>query len=282
MRSYLLLATILFIDSATAAAQRAETGFLDRTVTMNGRAFRYQVYVPSAYPSSNERWPVILFLHGAGERGADGLLQTAVGLPVAIRRDPSRYPAIIIIPQTPSDSTWLGTPADFAIAALDQALAEFRTDADRVYLTGLSLGGNGTWNLAYKYPDRFAAIAPVCGFVSAFRRLPNSRAIIPSDTGAAMFAALAKRLGRLPTWIVHGEIDPVVPVAESRRAAEALKSAGGDVRYTEIMGGDHNVWDLTYASPQFREWLFAQRRNRPAGSPQSAAPAASQRRRLRG
>lgn len=265
--SRIALVTVLAIGSTSVEAQRVETGFLDRTVTIGGRSFPFQVYVPSAYPSSTQRWPVILFLHGAGERGADGLFQTAVGLPVAIRRDASRYPAIIVIPQTPPDSTWLGTPADFAIAALDQTLAEFRTDADRVYLTGLSLGGNGTWNLAYKYPDRFAAIAPVCGFVTAFRRLPNSRAIVPNDTGAAMFAALAKRLGRLPTWIVHGEIDPVVPVAESRRAAEALKASGGDVRYTEIIGGGHDVWDLTYASPQFREWLFAQRRRRPGPSP---------------
>src|SRR5688572_3517557 len=256
----LSLATLFVVNSTSVMAQRVETGFLDRTVTIGGRAFPYQVYVPSAYSSSSQRWPVMLFLHGAGERGADGLLQTAVGLPNAIRRDPSRYPAIIIIPQAPPDSTWLGTPADFAIAALDQTLAEFRTDADRVYLTGLSLGGNGTWNLAYKYPDRFAAIAPVCGFVTPFRRLQGSRSIVPNDTGAAMFAALAKRLGRLPTWIIHGEVDPVVPVAESQRAAEAMKAAGGDVRYTEIIGGGHDVWDLTYASPQFREWLFAQKR----------------------
>ena len=256
------LVTVLAGGSTIVEAQRVETGFLDRTVTISGKAFPYQVYVPTAYPSSTQRWPVILFLHGAGERGADGLLQTLVGLPNAVRRDASKYPAIIVIPQTPTDSTWLGTPADFAIAALDQTLAEFRTDPDRQYLTGLSLGGNGTWNLGYKYPDRFAAIAPVCGFVTPFRRLPGSRSIVPTDTGAVMFAALAKRLGRVPTWIVHGEVDPVVPVAESRRAAEALKAAGGDVRYTEIIGGDHNVWDLTYASPAFRDWLFAQRRGR--------------------
>jgi predicted peptidase len=187
-----------------------------------------------------------------------------VGLPSAIRRDPSKYPAIVIIPQVPPDSTWLGAQADAAIGALDQTLAEFRTDADRVYLTGLSLGGNGTWNLAYAHGSRFAAIAPVCGFVTPFRRLTGSRAIVPNDTGAAMFAALAKKIGRLPTWIIHGEIDPVVPVGESRRAAEAMKAAGADVRYTEIIGGDHNVWDLTYASPQFREWLFAQRRRQAA------------------
>jgi predicted peptidase len=256
------LALLLVVSLVCPRSASAQTGFLDRSVTVGGRPYRYQVYVPAAYTTSNERWPTILFLHGAGERGNDGVFQTAVGIASAIRRNPSHYPAIVVMPQVPPDSVWIGTPADVAIAALDQALGEFRTDANRVYLTGLSLGGNGTWNLAYKYPDRFAAIAPVCGFVTPFRRLPGSRAIVPSDTGVAMFAALAKRLGRLPTWIVHGEVDPVVPVIESRRAADAMKAAGGDVRYSEIIGGEHNVWDNTYGSPQFREWLFAQRRSR--------------------
>lgn len=267
----LALWSFVAVLPARLDAQRSETGFVDRTVTVGGHAYPYQVYVPSAYGASNQRWPVILFLHGAGERGADGLFQTAVGLGNAVRRGASKYPAVIIFPQTPADSTWIGAPADAAMAALDQTLAELRTDSDRVYLTGLSLGGNGTWNLAYKYPDRFAAIAPICGFVHPFSRLPGSRAIVPGDTGAAVFTALARRIGRLPTWIIHGEIDPVVPVAESRRAAEALKAAGGDVRYTEILGGGHEIWDETYGSAQFREWLFAQRRGRSSSSSGAAA-----------
>jgi len=161
----------------------------------------------------------------------------------------------------PADSVWIGAPAQAAMAALDQTLAEFRGDPDRVYLTGMSMGGNGTWNLAYRHPERFAAIAPICGFISPISRLPGSRPIVPPDSGDA-FAAMARRLGRLPTWIFHGEIDPVVPVSESRRAAEALRAAGADVRYTELLGGGHNVWDAVYASPQFQEWLFAQRRSR--------------------
>lgn len=255
------IALALSVLASDGSAQRAETGFLDRSVTINGRAFGYQVYVPAAYPASAERWPVILFLHGAGERGADALRQTAVGLGAAIRLSPKDYPAIVVMPQTPADSTWIGAPADAALAALDRTLSDYRTDPDRIYLTGLSLGGNGTWNLAFRHPERFAAIAPVCGFVTRPARLPNARAIIPSDTGDAMFAALARRIGRVPTWVIHGEVDPVVPVAESRRAVEALKAAGGNVRYTEIMGGGHNVWDNVYASPQFRDWLFAQRKS---------------------
>ena len=259
MRPLYVLALTLGV-AATAAAQRTETGFLDRSVTLAGKPFRYQVYVPLTYASSNDRLPVILFLHGAGERGPDGVLQTQVGIATAIRRNTTRFPAIIIMPQVPPDSLWIGLPADGAMAALDKTVAEFRTDPDRVYLTGLSLGGNGTWNLASKHPERFAAIVPICAFVTPFRRLPGSRAIVDADTGAAMFAALARKIGRLPTWIVHGEIDPVVPVAESRRAAEALKAAGGDVRYTEIIGGGHDIWDLAYGSPQLVDWLFAQRR----------------------
>jgi predicted peptidase len=246
---------------ALAQGQRSETGFLDRTVTIGGNAYRYQVYVPSSYPASQQRWPVILFLHGGGERGSDGLFQTQVGLGSAIRRAPARWPAIVVLPQVPADSLWLGMPADMAMAALDQTISEFRTDPTRVYLTGLSLGGNGTWNLAYKHPDRFAAIAPICAFVTPFPRLPGSRSIVPADSGEA-FAAIARRLGKLPTWIFHGEADPVVPVAESRRMTEAMKAAGGDVRYSELLGIDHNSWDAAYASQQFRDWLFAQKRSR--------------------
>lgn len=261
MKPVVALLAMLVQLPAALAAQRVETGFLNRTVTVNGLVHRYQVYLPADYATGVQRWPVILFLHGAGERGADGLLQTNVGLPAAIRATPARYPAIVVIPQVPTDSLWLGTSAQAAISALDATLAEFRADTDRVYLTGLSMGGNGTWNLAYRYPDRWAAVAPICSFVTPIPRLAGSRAIVPADSGDA-FAAIATRLARVPTWIFHGEIDPVVPVSESRRAYDAFRAAGADVRYTEFLGGGHNVWDGVYASPQFQEWLFGQRRRR--------------------
>lgn len=256
-----ILALITMLVPIALPAQRVETGFLNRTISVNGTVHRYQVYLPAEYASGTQRWPVILFLHGAGERGADGLLQTNVGLPAAIRATPARYPAIVVIPQVPADSLWLGSSAQAAISALDATLGEFRGDTDRVYLTGLSMGGNGTWNLAYQHPTRWAAVAPICSFVTPIPRLPGSRAIIPGDSADA-FGTLARRLARVPTWIFHGEVDPVVPVSESRRAYEAFKAAGADVRYTEFMGGGHNVWDGVYASPQFQDWLFAQRRRR--------------------
>jgi predicted peptidase len=255
-----LLSSLAFLPAAHLSSQSVQTGFLDRLVTVNGVAYRYEVYVPANY-SATQRWPVILFLHGAGERGSDGLLQTTAGLGSAIRRRPSSYPAIVVFPQSPADSSWLGTPSQVAMAALDHTVAEFSTDPDRVYLTGLSMGGNGTWHLAYRYPQRFAAIAPICAFVVVPPGGRGFGSAVPPDSGVP-YVTLARRLGRLPTWIFHGEVDSTVPVTDSRLAAEAIRRAGGDVKYTEFPGMEHNVWDAVYASPQFIEWLFAQRRKR--------------------
>lgn len=254
-----LLLCLSILTAARGESQNVQTGFLDRSVTIGGVAYPYEIYVPAGY-STAQQWPVILFLHGAGERGSDRLLQTSNALGAAIRRAPSAYPAIVIFPQVPNDSTWVGTPSQVAMTALDNAMAEFRIDPDRVYLTGLSMGGNGTWHLAYRFPERFAAIAPICAFVTALGR-GMFKAAVPTDSGD-VYQTLARRVAKLPTWIFHGEIDQPVPVAQSRQAAEAIRKAGGDVRYTEFLGMDHNVWDATYASPQFITWLFAQRRKR--------------------
>jgi predicted peptidase len=226
---------------------------------MGGRVSRYQVYVPSNY-ATGTAWPVILFLHGAGERGADGLRQTSVGLAPAIRSDPTRFPAIVVFPQVPDDSQWVGMPADVAMTALRQTQAEFHIDPARVYLTGLSMGGHGTWYLAYRNPDVFAAVVPICGWVVDVPQFRGSVPIVPSDSGAPI-PALARRLRQVPIWIFHGEVDRAVPVAGSREPATALQDIGADVRYTEFLGLDHNSWDAAYASKVFVDWLFAQRRH---------------------
>lgn len=153
-----------------------QTGFLDRSIEHGGTRYPYQVYVPSNYDAS-VTWPVVLFLHGAGERGNDGLLQTEVGIGTAIRRYPQRYPAIVVMPQAPRDTFWGGSPGDAAMAALDQTCKEFNTDARRVYLTGLSMGGHGSWMLAYRHVERFAAALVVCGFVGD---RPNRASTVPA------------------------------------------------------------------------------------------------------
>jgi predicted peptidase len=237
------------------ASQPAETGFLNRSVLIEGSTHRYQVYVPATYRAS-VAWPVILFLHGSGESGTDGMLQTEVGLGTALRNHPDRYPAIVVFPQTPSDKSGNVVTARIALAALDKTLHEFNTDAGRVYLTGLSMGGSGAWYLAYEHPERFAALVPICGWVA---KVGGESASVTTP-GESPYEALAKRLGRLPVWIYHGESDTVVPVEESRKAFAALKAAGGDVRFTEIAGGNHNAWDAAYQSEQLPAWLLRMRR----------------------
>jgi predicted esterase/lysophospholipase L1-like esterase len=245
------------VVAAAQAKPNVETGFLDRSVTVDGRAYRYQIFVPASY-SPSQRWPVILFLHGAGERGSDGYLQTQVGLPPAIRQNPARFPAIAVFPQATADSSWTGTLARVAVMALDQTTREYQTDPSRVYLTGLSMGGNGTWYVAYRNPKRFAAIAPICSWVSP--QFWKVDPVVPADSGEH-FSALARQLRQMPIWIFHGEVDPAVPVDESRKAFAALQAAGAPVQYSEVPGTGHDSWDPAYNSPKFWTWLFAQRRS---------------------
>jgi predicted peptidase len=249
---------LLALVGLLASVQQVQTGFLDRNVTVGGKSYHYQVYVPADY-ASKPAWPAILFLHGAGERGDDGLVQTNVGLAPAIRQNPSRYPAIVIFPQVPRDSQWVGTPADMALAALQQTTREFHVDPTRVYLTGLSMGGHGTWYIAYRHPELFAAVVPICGWVRDFTMFRGSVPVVTGDSAQVM-TLLAQRLGKVPIWIFHGEVDQVVNVNGSREPAAALKAAGADVRYTELLGLNHNTWDAAYGSDEFVRWLFAQRR----------------------
>lgn len=234
-----------------------ETGFLDRTVTVAGETHRHQVFVPADYLPT-KRWPVILFLHGAGERGTDGLLQTEVGLGSALRRHPERYPAIVVFPQVSPDARWTGPAAEMALKALEQTEREFNIDRGRVYLTGLSMGGSGAWYLAYRNPERFAALLIICA-----RIIPAAEAVEPlvPPRDGPVYAALATRLKSLPIWLFHGDADDIVPVEQSRQVSAALQAAGAGVRYTELAGVGHNAWDAAYASPEVAAWLLSQSRD---------------------
>ncbi len=255
MRHVTFATVLVLVVSGSIRAQERPTGFLDRVIQVEGSTHRYQVYVPSNYEPGT-RWPVILSLHGAGERGTDGLLQTEVGLGSAIRRFPSRYPAIVVFPQAPTDTVWTGVPGRVALAALDKTMKEFSTDAARVYLTGLSMGGNGAWSLAYAHPERFAAAVVICGFIAGGTRFPS---FLPADT-ADPAALLARRVSKLPIWVYHGDADNVVPVAGAREIVERLRHAGSPVKYTELPGVGHNSWDAAYRSAEVAAWLFSQRK----------------------
>jgi poly(3-hydroxybutyrate) depolymerase len=141
-----------------------DTGFLNRSIEINGSTYKYQVYLPETW-NPHQSWPMILFLHGSGERGSDGMDETQVGLPNAIRSHPERWPFVVVMPQDPYYHHYW-TDHDImtmAMAAFDAEVREFHGDPQRLYLTGLSLGGYGTWEIAKNYPGKFAAVVPVSG-----------------------------------------------------------------------------------------------------------------------
>ena len=269
--SFALACVAITLSVSPAHARKKETGFLDRSVTIAGAAYKYQVFVPDNW-TSGKKWPVILFLHGAGERGEDGMVQTEVGIGRAIRLDRSRFPAIVVMPQCRKDIWWPQSPMDdVAIKSLEEATKEFHGDTQHTYLTGLSMGGYGTWYLAGKYPGRFAAIVPICGGIL---RPEQARAQSPDDKSP--YTEAAKKIGNhTPVWIFHGGADDTVPVTESQRMAEAMKTlmgqetlyagphaitsgiASAEVFYTEYAGVGHNSWDKAYAERDLIPWLLS-------------------------
>lgn len=236
----------------------ARGGFVERSIDVGGVAHRYQVFVPSRAAGGDDP-PVILFLHGSGERGGDNRKQVEVGIGSYVREHMEDFPAIVVFPQAPEGSEW-NQVADMAFAQLDAATAEFGGDRDRTYLTGLSMGGFGTWDYALRAPGRFAALVPVCGGLVAPHR-PSMNVAGVSDASDP-YAAAARVLKGTPAWIFHGAKDDVVPPEFSRRMHAALRAAGAqDARYTEFADANHNSWDPAYLeTPELWTWLFAQRR----------------------
>jgi predicted peptidase len=241
-------------------AKSHETGFLDRTITLQGVTYKYQVFVPENW-TPKQKWPVVLFLHGSGERADDGLQQTDTGIGTAIRVDRSRFQAIVVMPQCRKNLWWVEPPMnDLAIATLEAATKEFHGDTSRTYLTGLSMGGYGTWYLAQKYPGRFAALVVICGGIhppaATLKAHPELIKWAPAD-GPKSYVEAAARIGKVPVWIFHGADDEIVPVSESQRMQAAMKQIGAEVHYTEYSGVKHVSWDKAYDEPKLFPWLFS-------------------------
>lgn len=265
MRLTLVSAAVLSLavgaTFAPRAAARHDTGFLDRSVTVKGQSYKYEVYVPQNW-ASQKQWPIILFLHGSGERGSDGIVQTEVGIGSAIRRDATRFPAVVVLAQCPKDQWWSDPEMeDIALAELKASAKEFHGDPKRTYLTGLSMGGFGSWSIVARFPGRFAAVVPICGDIQPSKRQiehhPELANLWPTNQPDP-YAAEAAKIGKTPIWIFHGEKDDTVPPDGSRKMFEALKAAGGNVKYTEYPGVGHNSWDKAYAETELTTWLFAQ------------------------
>lgn len=232
-----------------------ETGFLNRTLQLHGAIYHFQVYLPEDFRRNDHRqWPIVLFLHGRGERGAEGMWQTQIGLPAAVRDHPERWPFIIVMPQCPQMHYWTDPEMmAMAMAALDQETAEFNADTARTYLTGLSLGGYGAWELVHTYPRRWAAIAIAAGgiFWSYAPQRWHEVATLPAD--------YARSLGRTPIWAFHGSEDQVVPVREDDLMFAALKASGGHIRYWVYQGLHHDCWFRAFNEPELPRWLLSHR-----------------------
>jgi predicted peptidase len=222
-----------------------------------GKTLVYRLFVPKEYQAS-KKYPLMLTLHGAGERGSDNSAQLLHDFNLMWAADSIQnpHPCFVVAPQCPVDSQWVNTPwakgsynldqvpisepMKSVVAILDSLAREFNIDADRVYVSGISMGGFGTWYLAMKYPDRFAAAVPVCGGADPKK---------------------APLISKLPIWTFHAEDDGAVPVSGTREMVAALKAAGSGVKYTEYpaaLGINHQSWVPAGKTPELWRWVFQQ------------------------
>lgn len=227
----------------TSAAEAGSPGRqVERTIerrvarTVDGQ---YLLYLPADYDASRQ-WPLLLFLHGAGERGADLSRVASHGPPRLIREATLELPFIVVSPQLPEDRVWSTL---FLDALLEEVTTSHSIDPDRIYVTGLSMGGYGTWALAFEFPHRFAAIAPISG-------------------GGVITGPCT--IPHLPVWVFHGAQDQVVNVSHSDELVERLRGCAGHVRYTRYEDATHDAWTRTYANPELYQWLLSHRRGQPA------------------
>ena len=243
-------------EAFAASTTEYTTGFLDKAAPVDGKAVRYALYVPEDY-DPKKAWPLIVFLHGSGERGNDNLKQTDEGIGHAIRLYRERFPALVLMPQCPEDKSW-----DEVVPAIEAAMAqvreEYSVDDKAITLTGLSLGGYATWIWGAAKTDTFAALMPICGGGNPADVLGEL-----DEKEAAKFGTMedrVKALSRIPIWAFHGADDDVVPPERSREMVKAVKDAGGDVKYDELKDTNHNSWDPAYQNEKAIKWLLKQRK----------------------
>jgi predicted peptidase len=248
----LTCATLLWHSAAAAADWTADQVFTTRmepkTFTSAGpqpNKVQYLIYLPKGYQTNMAaRWPMMLYLHGAGERTDNVFGVTWQGPPKLVRKGHD-FPFIIVAPLCPPKQWWSDTKL---LHLLEGVQNEYRVDTNRVYLTGMSMGGSGAWSLGLKYPQYFAAIAPICG-----NSKPDILEKLPLEQ--------AERIKSLPIWVFHGAKDPTVPVAASERMVKALKKLGcSEVNFTRYPNADHDSWTATYDTANIYQWFLKQQR----------------------
>ena len=245
LRARILCVVFVVMASLAGVTHAAERGqepkVFEKEITIQAR-LAYLLSLPPDYDAkADAKWPLLIFLHGAGESGSDLEKVKLHGPPKLIANGDFDHPCIVVSPQCPGR----GWNTDLLAALIDEICHDYRVDEDRVYLTGLSMGGFGSWALAAARPERFAAVAPICGGGN------------PVD---------AIKLRGLPIWVFHGAKDNVVPLAASQAMVKALEALGqkDNVTFTVYPEAGHDSWTQTYEDPEFYAWLFAQKR-KPAG-----------------
>ncbi len=252
-RGICLLPTFVLLAGVCAAGDRVRDGFQPQTFrTGDGKTVRYRLFVPEMRVQG-VRYPIVLFLHGFEAIGKDNEKQIS-GLDSAgshawsSAASQAAHPCFVLAPQCPFGGLWANPvtrrPSPHlrrVMELLEEIEKQFPIDSERIYVTGQSIGGFGTWALVTEYPGYFAAAVPVCGGGSTKR---------------------ARVLANTAIWAFHGSADPVVPVHESRRMIAAIRKAGGNPLYTEYPFSFHNVWEKAYSEPGLVEWVFRQRRGR--------------------
>jgi predicted peptidase len=227
-----------------------------KTFEKDGGALPYRLMRPETM-EPGKKYPLVIFLHGAGERGTDNEVQLVHGVKEFAKPEArKKYPCFLVAPQCPTGHQWVqvpwgadkhdmppvpSAPASLLVGLMDELQKSLPVDPDRVYITGLSMGGYGTWDLLSRQPERFAAAVPVCG------------------GGDEKKAGVMKKV---PIWAFHGGLDVAVPVARSRNMVDAVNQAGGNARYTEYPQVGHDSWNPCYADPEMMEWLFGQKRGK--------------------
>lgn len=234
---YTCLANLPTFSGTTADAKEMPASNQQRVFQpADSKPMHYLLSLPEGYNDSKKEWPLILFLHGAGERGSDITKVAKHGPPKLVAEGKTSLPFIIVSPQCPAGKWWSDPQQLKQLASLIAEIeTHYRVDQRRIYLTGLSMGGYGTWHLAGMLPKKFAAIAPICGGGK-------------TDD--------AKRLSRIPIWVFHGARDGIVPLAESERMVDAVKAQSGNVRLTVYPKAGHDSWSSTYANPELYRWFL--------------------------
>lgn len=237
--------TVVDRESSSALTPTMQTPQHFRKTITRTAELDYLLFLPEGYKKSDaKKWPLMLFLHGAGERGTN-VEKVAVHGPPKIVKTKKDFPFVLVSPQCPADRVWRD---DELLALLDNVIARHKIDTNRVYLTGLSMGGYESWSLGTKYPERFAAMAPICGGGEQIAVLLSSR-----QKKAA--------LNSLGVWAFHGAKDPVVPLEESQRMTNALMRAGcKDVKLTVYPEDGHDSWTHAYEEPEIWNWFLAHSR----------------------